>query len=97
MPTLLQLSITGGHNFVISSDGVWDALRFQEALNYTKGLPAEAAANQIVKVLLPIFIPGVSLVNKVCFMVLFVFIGLVFFCDLYSQVLLCRKFSLQRD
>ena len=76
MPTLLQLSNAGGR-LVIASDGVWDALRFQEALNYTRGLPAEAAANQIVKVLLPIFIPGVSLVNKACFMVLSVLIGLV--------------------
>ncbi|KAF8698676.1 hypothetical protein HU200_034925 [Digitaria exilis] len=46
--TLLQLSNAGGR-LVIASDGVWDALRFQEALNYTRGLPAEAAANRIVK------------------------------------------------
>jgi len=76
MPTLLQLSNAGGR-LVIASDGVWDALRFQEALNYTRGLPAEAAANRIVKVLLSIFIPGVSLVDKACFMVLSVLIGLV--------------------
>jgi serine/threonine protein phosphatase PrpC len=63
MPTLLQLSNAGGR-LVIASDGVWDALHFQEALNYTRGLPAEAAANRIVKVLLYIFIPGVSLVDK---------------------------------
>jgi serine/threonine protein phosphatase PrpC len=62
MPTLLQLSNAGGR-LVIASDGVWDALRFQEALNYTRGLPAEAAANRIVKVLLSIFFPGVSLVD----------------------------------
>nr|CAB3500591.1 unnamed protein product [Digitaria exilis] len=42
------LSNAGGR-LVIASDGVWDALRFQEALNYTRGLPAEAAANRIVK------------------------------------------------
>uniref|UniRef100_A0A453HZV7 protein-serine/threonine phosphatase n=1 Tax=Aegilops tauschii subsp. strangulata TaxID=200361 RepID=A0A453HZV7_AEGTS len=47
-PNLLQLSNAGGR-LVIASDGVWDALRFQEALNYTRGLPAEAAANRIVK------------------------------------------------
>ncbi len=47
---LLQLSNAGGR-LVIASDGVWDALRFQEALNYTRGLPAEAAASRIVKVL----------------------------------------------
>lgn len=63
MPTLLQLSNAGGR-LVIASDGVWDALCFQEALNYIRGLPAEAAANRIVKVLLSIFIPGVSLVYK---------------------------------
>lgn len=50
---------------MIASDGVWDALRFQEALNYTRGLPAEAAANRIVKVLISIFILGVSCVDKV--------------------------------
>ena len=49
-PNLLQLSNAGGR-LVIASDGVWDALYFQEALNYTRGLPAEAAANRIVKVL----------------------------------------------
>jgi hypothetical protein len=76
MPTLLQLSNAGGR-LVIASDGVWDALRFQEALNYTRGLPAEAAANRIVKVLLSIFIPAVSLVDKECFMVLSILIGLV--------------------
>ncbi|KAF7042724.1 hypothetical protein CFC21_052236 [Triticum aestivum] len=42
------LSNAGGR-LVIASDGVWDALRFQEALNYTRGLPAEAAANRVVK------------------------------------------------
>ncbi|VAH91057.1 unnamed protein product [Triticum turgidum subsp. durum] len=44
----VQLSNAGGR-LVIASDGVWDALRFQEALNYTRGLPAEAAANRVVK------------------------------------------------
>ncbi|GJN41016.1 hypothetical protein PR202_gn00336 [Eleusine coracana subsp. coracana] len=44
----VKLSNAGGR-LVIASDGVWDALRFQEALNYTRGLPAEAAANRIVK------------------------------------------------
>ncbi|AQL05948.1 putative protein phosphatase 2C 12 [Zea mays] len=43
-----QLSNAGGR-LVIASDGVWDALCFQEALNYIRGLPAEAAANRIVK------------------------------------------------
>ncbi|XP_006651470.1 probable protein phosphatase 2C 12 [Oryza brachyantha] len=44
----VKLSNAGGR-LVIASDGVWDALRFQEALNYTRGLPAEAAASRIVK------------------------------------------------
>jgi hypothetical protein len=39
---------------------VWDALGFQEALNYTRGLPAEAAANRIVKVLKHFYAPDVS-------------------------------------
>lgn len=44
----VKLSNAGGR-LVIASDGVWDALSFQEALNYTRGLPAEAAAIRIVK------------------------------------------------
>jgi hypothetical protein len=56
---LSQLSNAGGR-LVIASDGVWDALSFQEALNYTRGLPAEAAAIRIVKVLKHLYIPGVS-------------------------------------
>ncbi|XP_037420938.1 probable protein phosphatase 2C 12 [Triticum dicoccoides] len=48
VPHVKQLSNAGGR-LVIASDGVWDALRFQEALNYTRGLPAEAAANRVVK------------------------------------------------
>ncbi|PAN49300.1 hypothetical protein PAHAL_9G439600 [Panicum hallii] len=44
----VKLSNAGGR-LVIASDGVWDALHFQEALNYTRGVPAEAAANRIVK------------------------------------------------
>jgi serine/threonine protein phosphatase PrpC len=56
---LMQLSNAGGR-LVIASDGVWDALGFQEALNYTRGLPAEAAANRIVKVLKHFYAPDVS-------------------------------------
>jgi hypothetical protein len=56
---LLHLSNVGGR-LVIYSDGVWDALPFRQALNYTRGLPAEAAANRIVKVLKHLYIPGVS-------------------------------------
>ena len=73
----MQLSNAGGR-LVIASDGVWDALRFQEALNYTRGLPAEAAANRIVKVLISVFILGVSCADKTYFMI-------------YLHVLLFRK------
>jgi serine/threonine protein phosphatase PrpC len=62
---ILQLSNAGGR-LVIASDGVWDALRFQEALNYTRGLPAEAAANRIVKVKIYICIPCVLLIDITC-------------------------------
>lgn len=44
-----QLSSAGGR-LVISSDGVWDALTFEMALNCCRGLPAHASAAQIVKV-----------------------------------------------
>lgn len=45
----LQLS-TGGGRVIISSDGVWDALSTEVALDCCRGMPAEAAAAQIVKV-----------------------------------------------
>jgi serine/threonine protein phosphatase PrpC len=61
----LQLSNAGGR-LVIASDGVWDALRFQEALNYTRGLPAEAAANRIIKVKIYICTPCVFLIDITC-------------------------------
>lgn len=47
----LQLS-TGGGRIIISSDGVWDALSAEVALDCCRGMPAEAAAAQIVKVCL---------------------------------------------
>lgn len=46
----LQLSCAGGR-LIISSDGVWDALTSEQALNCCRGLPPEAAAAQIVKVI----------------------------------------------
>lgn len=50
VPHVKQVKLSNARGrLVIASDGVWDALRFQEALNYTRGLPAEAAANRIVK------------------------------------------------
>nr|DAD22318.1 TPA_asm: hypothetical protein HUJ06_023781 [Nelumbo nucifera] len=44
----LQLSTAGGR-LIISSDGVWDALSSEMALNCSRGMPADAAAAQIVK------------------------------------------------
>ncbi|MQM13365.1 hypothetical protein Taro_046288 [Colocasia esculenta] len=43
-----DLSNAGGR-LIISSDGVWDALTFEMALNCSRGLPADVAATQIVK------------------------------------------------
>nr|XP_043607696.1 probable protein phosphatase 2C 12 [Erigeron canadensis] len=44
----VKLSSAGGR-LVISSDGVWDALSTEEALECSRGLAPEAAAAQIVK------------------------------------------------
>jgi serine/threonine protein phosphatase PrpC len=46
---ILQLSTAGGR-LIISSDGVWDALAAETALDCCRGMPADAAAAQIVKV-----------------------------------------------
>ncbi|XP_020575660.1 probable protein phosphatase 2C 12 isoform X2 [Phalaenopsis equestris] len=48
IPHVKQLSTTGGR-LIISSDGVWDALSFESVLRCCRGLPPDAAANQIVK------------------------------------------------
>lgn len=48
---LLQLSTAGGR-LIISSDGVWDALSAEETLSCCRGLPADVAATQIIKVIL---------------------------------------------
>lgn len=45
----LQLS-SGGGRLVISSDGVWDALSAETAMECSRGMPPDAAASQIVKV-----------------------------------------------
>lgn len=45
----LQLSTAGGR-LIISSDGVWDALTAETAFDCCRGMPADAAAAQIVKV-----------------------------------------------
>lgn len=47
--SFLQLSTAGGR-LIISSDGVWDNLSAEVALDCCRGMPAEAAAAQIVKV-----------------------------------------------
>ncbi|XP_010539072.1 PREDICTED: probable protein phosphatase 2C 12 isoform X2 [Tarenaya hassleriana] len=44
----VKLSSAGGR-LIISSDGVWDALTAEIALDCCRGLPPEAAAEQIVK------------------------------------------------
>ncbi|KAL8256338.1 hypothetical protein R6Q59_031405 [Mikania micrantha] len=44
----VKLSSAGGR-LIISSDGVWDALSAEEALECSRGLAPEAAASQIVK------------------------------------------------
>ncbi|PPR82094.1 hypothetical protein GOBAR_AA38613 [Gossypium barbadense] len=45
---LSELSTAGGR-MIISSDGVWDALTAEEALDCCRGMPPDAAAAQIVK------------------------------------------------
>ncbi|KAI0494833.1 hypothetical protein KFK09_024978 [Dendrobium nobile] len=44
----VKLSNAGGR-LIICSDGVWDALSFQSAFDCSRGLPADVAANKIVK------------------------------------------------
>ncbi|PKA55457.1 putative protein phosphatase 2C 12 [Apostasia shenzhenica] len=44
----VKLSYAGGR-LIIASDGVWDALSFESAVNFCCGLPADVAANKIVK------------------------------------------------
>lgn len=45
----MKLSSTGGR-LVIASDGIWDALSSELAAKSCRGLPAELAARQVVKV-----------------------------------------------
>lgn len=50
MPYVKQVKLsTGGGRLIISSDGVWDALSAETALDCSRGMPPEAAATQIVK------------------------------------------------
>ncbi|OVA10454.1 Protein phosphatase 2C (PP2C)-like domain [Macleaya cordata] len=50
VPHVKQIKLsTAGGRLIISSDGVWDALASEVVLNCCRGMPAEAAAAQIVK------------------------------------------------
>ncbi|GMH04043.1 hypothetical protein Nepgr_005882 [Nepenthes gracilis] len=50
VPHVKQVKLpTAGGRLIISSDGVWDALSFETALDCCRGLSAEAAAAQVVK------------------------------------------------
>lgn len=47
---ILKLSNAGGR-LIIASDGIWDALSSDMAAKSCRGLPAELAARQVVKVI----------------------------------------------
>ncbi|KAE8100652.1 hypothetical protein FH972_018530 [Carpinus fangiana] len=50
VPYVKQVKLsTAGGRLIISSDGVWDALAAETALDCCRGMPADAAAAQIVK------------------------------------------------
>ncbi|KQJ99978.1 probable protein phosphatase 2C 15 [Brachypodium distachyon] len=50
VPLVKQVKLsTAGGRLIIASDGVWDALTAEVALNCSRGLPPEAAAEKIVK------------------------------------------------
>ncbi|CAN0872975.1 Probable protein phosphatase 2C 12 [Linum grandiflorum] len=50
VPYVKQVKLsTGGGRLIISSDGVWDSLTAEAALECCRGMPPEAAASQIVK------------------------------------------------
>lgn len=46
-----QVSNAGGR-LIIASDGIWDAVSSEMAAKSCRGLPAELAAKQVVKVIL---------------------------------------------
>lgn len=46
---IVKLSAVGGR-LIIASDGVWDAISSDMAAKSCRGLPAELAARQVVKV-----------------------------------------------
>uniref|UniRef100_A0A5B7AQ64 protein-serine/threonine phosphatase n=1 Tax=Davidia involucrata TaxID=16924 RepID=A0A5B7AQ64_DAVIN len=50
VPYVKQMKMSsGGGRLIISSDGVWDALSAEMALDCCRGMPADAAASQVVK------------------------------------------------
>ncbi|PSR99761.1 Protein like [Actinidia chinensis var. chinensis] len=50
VPYVKQVKLsTAGGRLIISSDGVWDALSAEAALDCCRGMPADASASQIVK------------------------------------------------
>ncbi|KAJ8772858.1 hypothetical protein K2173_028035 [Erythroxylum novogranatense] len=50
VPFVKQVKLsTAGGRIIISSDGVWDAISAEVALDCCRGMPADAAASQIVK------------------------------------------------
>ena len=51
----MQLSSTGGR-LIVSSDGVWDAISAETAFECCRGMPPDAAASQIVKVIITFFV-----------------------------------------
>jgi hypothetical protein len=56
---LLQLSNAGGR-IIIASDGVWDDLSFEMALECSRGYPSDIAANRIVNVTILLSFPLVD-------------------------------------
>jgi integrin-linked kinase-associated serine/threonine phosphatase 2C len=73
---LLQLSNAGGR-IIIASDGVWDDLSFEMALECSRGYPSDIAANRIVNVTILLSFPLVNDSN-VC---------PLSFCDILSSYL----------
>lgn len=61
----IKLSNLGGR-LIIASDGIWDALSSEVAAKTCRGLPAELAARQVVKVIEYSFNPIFKLCNFVC-------------------------------
>lgn len=50
VPYVKQIKLsTAGGRLIISSDGVWDALTSEATFDCCRGMPADAAASQIVK------------------------------------------------